>query len=59
MEGILHSEGIYTFRQVAKLSDAEVDELDALLEEFPGRIRRDQWVEQAPGLHEAKYGEQV
>ncbi|MCX7676176.1 MAG: hypothetical protein N2Z59_02235 [Alteraurantiacibacter sp.] len=39
--------GITTFAQIAAWDDAEIDRVDAQLGRFAGRIRRDQWVEQA------------
>ena len=35
----------------------DIDEFDARLPEFPGRIRRDAWVTQSRELHYTKYGE--
>jgi len=55
LEGVLHSNGIYYFRQVANLDSAGVDELQEQMPEFRGRIVRDKWVEQAAELHRAKY----
>jgi predicted flap endonuclease-1-like 5' DNA nuclease len=56
IERILYQLGIGTYRQIAKLSDREIDDIEARLAEFPGRIRRDGWVTQARTLHVAKYG---
>ncbi len=39
--------GITTFAQIAAWDDAEIDRVDAQMGRFQGRIRRDQWVEQA------------
>lgn len=50
LETTLHREGIYTYTQLAHLEEHEVDELQLRLDEFPDRIRRDQWVEQAAEL---------
>ena len=36
-----------TFAQLAALSDEDVDALQERLSQFPGRIRRDDWVAQA------------
>lgn len=57
LERMLHRLGVSTFRQIAQWSDREIDEIDAKLPEFPGRIRRDGWVTQARELHQSKYGE--
>lgn len=39
--------GITTFAEIAAWDDAEIDRVDAQMGRFQGRIRRDQWVEQA------------
>uniref|UniRef100_UPI00197B0CED hypothetical protein n=1 Tax=Pseudopontixanthobacter vadosimaris TaxID=2726450 RepID=UPI00197B0CED len=39
--------GITRFDQIANWDDAEIDRVDAQLGRFAGRIRRDDWVEQA------------
>ncbi len=52
LEQLLHANGVTTFAQIAALDDAGIDELQAKLEEFPGRIRRDDWVGQASALAE-------
>ena len=57
LERMLHQLGVTTFRQVAYWSERDIDEFDAKLHEFPGRIRRDAWVTQARALHQSKYGE--
>lgn len=56
LERKLHSLGIYTFRQVAKFSKEDIDKVNELIEFFPGRIERDNWVDQAKTFHEKKYG---
>lgn len=56
LEKLLHSNGVYTFAQIAALDEAGIDELQGKLEEFPGRIRRDEWVRQAAELHEETHG---
>jgi len=60
---LLASLGVTRFEQVAKWSDAEIDRVDAQLGRFEGRIRRDNWVEQAKFLaagdaagYEGKFG---
>lgn len=57
LERMLQQLGIGTYRQIARWSERDIDEFDARLPEFPGRIRRDQWVMQARALHQSKYGE--
>ena len=57
LERMLQQLGVATFRQIAYWSEREIDEFDAKLPEFPGRIRRDAWVTQARALHQSKYGE--
>lgn len=43
----LHELGITQFSQIAAWGDEDIDRIDAQLVEFTGRIRRDNWVEQA------------
>lgn len=50
LAGLLNRQGIYTFEQLANLSDSEVRDLDAKLHSFRGRIERDGWLEQARRL---------
>jgi predicted flap endonuclease-1-like 5' DNA nuclease len=57
LERMLHRLGVATYRQVAHWSERDIDDIDAQLPEFPGRIRRDGWVTQARELHLSKYGE--
>ena len=57
LERMLQQLGIGTYRQIARWSERDIDEFDAKLAEFPGRIRRDAWVTQARELHQSKYGE--
>jgi predicted flap endonuclease-1-like 5' DNA nuclease len=57
LERMLHRLGVATYRQIARWSERDIDEIDAKLPEFPGRIRRDGWVTQARALHQSKYGE--
>lgn len=60
---MLRGQGITSFRQIADWSDADIDRVDAELGRFQGRIRRDDWVEQARLLasgdtagYEARFG---
>jgi len=57
IERMLYQLGIATYRQIARWSERDIDEFDARLREFPGRIRRDGWVTQARALHASKYGD--
>jgi predicted flap endonuclease-1-like 5' DNA nuclease len=57
LERMLHQLGIGTYRQIARWTERDIDEFEAKLPEFPGRIRRDGWVTQARALHQSKYGE--
>ena len=56
LERMLQQLGVTTYRQIARWTEREIDEFDAKLPEFPGRIRRDAWVTQARELHQSKYG---
>lgn len=60
---MLNDLGVSTFAQIAAWSDADIDRVDAELGRFQGRIRRDNWVEQAKLLsaddiaaYEEKFG---
>ncbi|MCW8982311.1 MULTISPECIES: NrfD/PsrC family molybdoenzyme membrane anchor subunit [Altibacter] len=50
MEQKLHQLGIYTFEQVSRMTDREYDLLDSIIDEFPGRAKRDDWAGQAAKL---------
>lgn len=47
LAALLGTHGITRFDQVAGWDEAEIDRIDSLLGRFEGRIRRDNWVEQA------------
>jgi predicted flap endonuclease-1-like 5' DNA nuclease len=57
LERMLHQLGISSYKQIARWSERDIDEFDARLPEFSGRIRRDTWVVQARALHQSKFGE--
>jgi predicted flap endonuclease-1-like 5' DNA nuclease len=59
LERMLYQLGVTTYRQIARWTERDIDEFDAKLPEFPGRIRRDAWVTQAKALHQSKYGASV
>jgi len=42
--------GIYTFRQVSKMTERDKKRVDQLIGFFPGRVKRERWVEQAKAL---------
>lgn len=46
LEKKLHEAGIYFFWQVAALTPAQIEDLESEMS-FPGRIERDNWIEQA------------
>jgi predicted flap endonuclease-1-like 5' DNA nuclease len=47
LAALLHSLGVTGFDDIARWDDAAIDRIDARLGQFSGRIRRDDWVEQA------------
>lgn len=52
----LHSLRIYTFRQLANCTDEDTELIANIIEFFPDRIEREDWVGQAKDLHRQKYG---
>ncbi len=56
LEGKLNAFGIYTFQQVAALGPDVIDQLGDTFGSFSDRIVREDWVEQARKLNEAKRG---
>lgn len=56
LERKLHSLGIYTFRQIANFSKEDVQKVNEIIEFFPGRIERDNWVGQAKTFYQRKQG---
>ncbi len=50
LEKKLNQSGIYTYRQIAELTYAEIKRLEQGIIRFPGRIQRDNWVGQAKAL---------
>ena len=57
LAAILGTMNITRFEQIAAWDDAEIDRIDAKLGKFSGRIRRDNWVEQARLLADGDTGE--
>lgn len=52
IEKKLNSIGIYTFKQISQLNDIDINKVTELIEFFPGRIKRDNWIDQAKKLAE-------
>jgi predicted flap endonuclease-1-like 5' DNA nuclease len=46
----LNALGIYTYNQIANFNDEDVQIVNETIEYFPGRIERDEWVQQAKEL---------
>ncbi|XWW44624.1 hypothetical protein JYG30_17945 [Fibrella sp. USSR17] len=59
LERKLHSLGIYTFRQVGNFTKEDINKVNEIIEFFPGRIERDNWVSQSQAFYERKYGGKV
>ncbi len=55
LEKMLHSIGVFTFRQIAAWDEADIAWAAAKLDAFPDRIERDEWVAQAARFqHESR-----
>lgn len=54
IEERLHALDIFTFRQISKFTDNDIDTINDAIEYFSGRIQRDEWVEQARELLQLK-----
>lgn len=52
IEGKLNSIGIYTFDQISRFTDTDIQQATDLIQFFPGRILRDDWRGQAEILKE-------
>ena len=49
-EGDLNNKGVYYFRQIAAWKAKDIEMVDKVIDSFPGRIERDEWVKQAGEL---------
>ena len=49
-EGDLNSKGIYYFRQIGAWKAADIKMVEGIIDSFPGRIKRDDWVKQGKAL---------
>ncbi len=59
LERILRQHGIYSFRQIALWTEADIERISGELGAFRSRIKRDQWIAQARLEHERLHGEAV
>ncbi|GAB4421625.1 MAG: hypothetical protein OHK0039_36710 [Bacteroidia bacterium] len=59
IEKKLNSIGIFTFRQIANFTPEDEEKVNEVIEFFPGRIRRDNWVSQSLDLARAKAEQQA
>ena len=53
IEEKLNMLGITTYAQLAEMDEEMMDRVNEAIEFFPGRVKRDRWVEQARGLVDA------
>jgi predicted flap endonuclease-1-like 5' DNA nuclease len=51
IEEKLNALGIYTFLQVSKMTPKLETDVNKAIEFFPGRVKRDEWANQAKKLH--------
>lgn len=58
LEKKLQAQGIFSYRQLAALNDADITRLETAIK-AAGRIRRDDWAGQAKTQHLQKYHEQL
>ena len=56
LEKKLHACGVASFRDLATLSDADIERIEAVIK-FAGRIRREDWMGQARAHYSQKYGQ--
>lgn len=59
LEGKLNTAGFCAYRQIANLTDADINRLEAEVIHLRGRIHRDDWIGQAKALHVRKYGDKA
>ncbi|MBW3604015.1 MAG: hypothetical protein KY460_03705, partial [Actinobacteria bacterium] len=58
LERLLHERGITTFRNLALLDDAAIEDLRSRSPRLVTRLRRDAWVSQARRLHIETHGDE-
>lgn len=56
IQSFLRRQGIWTFRDLANLSEVDLDAIQEQLPDYPNRVRNDDWVGQARRLYDEKYG---
>jgi predicted flap endonuclease-1-like 5' DNA nuclease len=56
-ERILHSIGVFTFRQIANWRREDLEAITAKLGDSPARLKRDEWIDGARREHLKKYGD--
>ncbi|MEL6687352.1 MAG: NADH-quinone oxidoreductase subunit NuoE [Pseudomonadota bacterium] len=49
-EAELNDKGVYYYRQIAAWKKSDIKAIEEIIEKFPGRIERDEWVNQAKVL---------
>ena len=54
IEEKLNALGIFSFKQISKMTPEMEDEVNDAIEFFPGRVRRDEWAKQAKTLSEGE-----
>ena len=59
LEPIMHSLGIYTFRQIASWTRDDIEQVRESLQQFKTRIEREKWVEQARDLHNEQHDDKI
>ncbi len=58
LEKKLNACGVLTYRQLATLSDQDIERVETAIK-FAGRVRREDWIGQARAQHLHKYQEQI
>jgi poly(hydroxyalkanoate) granule-associated protein len=59
LEKQLNDQGLSTYRQIAELTGADIDRLEAAGLRVTARLRRDNWIAQAKEQHFKKYDEKL
>lgn len=54
IEQKLNDIGIYTYEQISQFADEDIEEVTEKIQFFEGRIKKDDWVNQAKSLHQIK-----